>query len=68
MSTASDRMKLCEAVLALIERSRAETHDDSLGANIERVVLDSQFGELETDILENPGAIEPWLIRRRNQE
>ena len=68
MSTASDRMKLCEAVLALIERSRAETHDDSLGASIERVVLDTQFGELEADILENPGAIEPWLIRRRDQQ
>ena len=68
MSTTVDRLKLCEAVLALIERSREETQDPSLGASIERVVIDMQFRDLEADILENPGAIEPWLIRRRNRE
>ena len=65
MSNANNSMRLCEAVLALIEQYRAETGDESLGANIERVVIDSQFQELEQEILENPGAIEPWLIRRR---
>ena len=58
-------MKLAEAVLALIEQKRAETGDASLGAGIERVILDTQFQELEAEILENPGAIEPWLIRHR---
>jgi hypothetical protein len=67
MSNAADRMKLCEAVLALIEQRRAETGDETLGAAIERVVLDMQFQELEADILEDPGAIEPWLIRRRRE-
>lgn len=65
MSNAVDRLKLAEAVLALIGRKREETGDESLGAAIERVVLDTQFLELEAEILENPGAIEPWLIRRR---
>ena len=65
MSNAVDRLKLAEAVLALIERKRAETGDESLGAAIESVILDSQFQELEAEILENPGAIEPWLVRRR---
>ena len=65
MSNAVDRLKLCEAVLALIEQKRAETGDESLGASIERVVLDMQVQELEADILEDPGAFEPWLIRRR---
>ena len=68
MSTMVDRLKLCEAVLALIERSREATHDETLGAGIERAVLDTQFQELEAEILENPGAMEPWLIRRRNRE
>jgi hypothetical protein len=66
MSNATDRLNLCGAILALIEQKRAETGDESLGASIEKVVLDTQFQELEADILENPGAIEPWLIRRRN--
>ena len=68
MSTTVDRMKLAEAVLALIEQKRAETGDEALGATIERAVLESQFQELEAEILENPGAIEPWLIRRRRAD
>ena len=68
MSTTVDRMKLAEAVLALIEQKRAETGDEALGAFIERAVLESQFQELEAEILENPGAIEPWLIRRRRAD
>lgn len=65
MSNAVERLELCEAVLALIEKRRAETGDEFLGAGIERAVLDMQIQELEADILENPGAIEPWLLRRR---
>ncbi len=68
MSNTADRLELCEAILALIDRKRAETGDPSLTVTIERVVLDAQFRELEQDILENPGAIEPWLIRRRRGE
>jgi hypothetical protein len=67
MSNMVDRMKLAEAVLALIEQKRAETGDETLGTAIERVVLDTQFQELESEILENPGAIEPWLIRRKRE-
>ena len=65
MSKAVDRIQLCDAVLALIEQRRAETGDEMLGEEIERVVLDVQIRELETDILQNPGAFEPWLVRRR---
>ncbi len=65
MTNAIDRLRLCEAVLALIEQMRAETGDETLGASIERAVLDAQFQEIEAEILDNPGAIEPWLIRRR---
>ena len=65
MSTAKDRLELSEAILALIEKKRIEARDESLGASIERLVVESQFQELEHEILENPGAIEPWLVRRR---
>ena len=65
MSNTAERLKLCEAVLALIERRRAESGDESLGEDIERVVIESQFQDLEQEILENPGAFEPWLVRRR---
>ena len=65
MSKLQDHLALCEAILSVIERKRAETGDESLGASIERVVLDAHCRELEREILENPGAFEPWLIRRR---
>ena len=68
MSTTTDRLELCEAILDLIEQKRAVTGDESLGASIERAVLESQMKELENDIFENPGAIEPWLIRLRRAE
>ena len=65
MSNTVNRMKLSEAILALIESKRIESGDAELGANIEAFLIDLQFKELETEILQNPGAIEPWLIRRR---
>ncbi len=68
MSNAVDRMKLSEAILAVIEQQRAETGDASLGQDVERMLIDAQFRELESEILENPGAIEPWLVRRRRED
>jgi len=68
MSTVKDRLELSEAILALIEKKRIETRDESLGASIERLVVESQFQDLECEILENPGAIEPWLVRRRRED
>ena len=68
MSNTKQRLELCEAILALIEQKRESTGDPTLGAAIERVVIDSQFDEVEGEVLDNPGAIEPWLIRRRRGE
>jgi hypothetical protein len=67
MRNIGDRLQLFEEILSLIERKRAETSDELLGASIERAVLDTQVQELEQEILENPGAIEPWLVRRRRR-
>lgn len=68
MSNTAQRLELCEAILALIEKKREETGDESLGAAIERVVVDTQFKEFERVLLEDPGPIEPWLVRRRRGE
>lgn len=68
MSNTADRLQLCEAILDLIERKRAETGDETLGSPIESAIVQIQIGELEREILENPGAFEPWLVRRRRAE
>jgi hypothetical protein len=65
MSKQADKMKLSEEILALIELKRAETGDDLLGAEVEAFLIEAQFRELESEILDNPGAFEPWLLRRR---
>ena len=68
MSTTKDRLELSEAILALIEKKRIQTGDQALGLAIEQVIIERQFHDLEEEIFENPGAIEPWLIRRRRNE
>jgi hypothetical protein len=68
MTSTADRLRLYEAILALIDQKRVDTGDMSLGDSIERVVIESQFRDLEREIFENPGPIEPWLIRLRRGE
>jgi hypothetical protein len=68
MSSVADRLALYEAILALIEKKRNETGDAAIGLAVERVILDTQFQDIEGEILENPGAIEPWLLRRRRSD
>jgi hypothetical protein len=65
MGNTADRMRLWEDLLAVIDRRRSETGDPLLGSNIERLILDCQIQELERDIAQDPGAFEPWLVRRR---
>ncbi len=65
MSSMADRLTLYEAILALIEKKRLETSDPTLGESVEHFIIENQFEDVEREILENPGAIEPWLVRRR---
>lgn len=66
MSSMADRLELYEAILDLIAKKRAATGDETLGQAVEQTIIESQFQELESEILENPGAFEPWLIRRKD--
>jgi hypothetical protein len=65
MTDSAERMKLYEKILTLIDHTRTEVGDPSLGDAVERLILNDQFREIQNEIFENPGAIEPWLIRRR---
>jgi len=65
MSSAANRMKLSEAILALIEQKRAETADPFLGEDVESFLIDAQFIELANEILQNTGALDPWILHRR---
>ena len=65
MSTTNDRLQLCEAILALIEKTRAQTGDPFLATSVERAIVDEEFQDVERELFDNPGAMEPWLVRRR---
>jgi hypothetical protein len=67
MSSIANRLELCEALLALIAKARTEKGDETLGEAVERAIVDGEFRDLEREILDNPGAIEPWLVRRRRE-
>ena len=68
MSNTTDRLKLYEAILDLIETKRAETGDPSLAESVESVIVASQIRDIEEDILDKPGALEPWLAPRRQDK
>ena len=68
MSNTADRLKLYEAILDLIEIKRAETNDPSLAESVESVILESQIRDIEWEILDQPGALEPWLVRRGRRD
>lgn len=65
MSNAAERIRVAAGLLAMIETRRAQADDPNLGAAMERAVIDAHLREIEADILNDPGAIEPWLVRRR---
>ena len=65
MTNSKAQLELDEAILALIEKNREAAADTELGADIERFILSGQVHDLEKEIMEDPGAIEPWLVRLR---
>ena len=68
MNNTVHRIELCESILSLIERKRVETGDATLGSGVERLVIDRQIRELEREMFDDPGAMEPWLVRRCRSE
>ena len=65
MRNTKAHLELYEAILAQIEAKREAVSDPELGAAIEKFILEAQVRDLEREIMEDPGAIEPWLIRLR---
>jgi hypothetical protein len=60
-----DRIQLHASILDLIDRKRSQTGDQHLGSGIEQNILTEALRELEEDVLADPGAFEPMLVRLR---
>jgi hypothetical protein len=65
MSNTGQRLAMFAEILSVIDARRQATGESTLGAAIERFILESQFTELESDIMDDPGAFEAWLVRPR---
>jgi hypothetical protein len=48
-------------MIRMIEGRRLSSGDDNLGSNIERMVIDRELSELESEIQQNPGILAPYL-------
>lgn len=53
----NERLERSMAILAMIDRRRESSGDQSLGSNIERMIVDRELEELEREILLNPGPL-----------
>ena len=62
-NTVEQQMNAAVELLELLDRKRQESGDPCLGSVIERSLLDAHLGAVETDILEDPGALESMLVR-----
>jgi hypothetical protein len=60
-----NRIQLHASILDLIDRRRRETGDENLGNGVERTILSEALRDVEADILAEPGALEPMLVRLR---
>lgn len=60
-----ERLAIGTKLLEDIERNRERTQRSGLGASIEKRIIERELGELEQDILADPGALECLLVRVR---
>ena len=55
------RLERAVQMIRMIEGRRLSSGDDNLGSNIERMVIDRELSDLESQILQNPGVLAPYL-------
>ena len=68
MSEIRERLEKGFGVLQRLERRRLDTHSPQLGYNAEYLIIAAELHQLEADILHDPGALEPQLVRVRRQQ
>ena len=67
MSETRERLGQGFAVLQRLDRRRLDTKTPKLGYNAEHLIIARELGELEADILQDPGALEAHLFRLRRK-
>jgi hypothetical protein len=68
MRSLKERLEQSVTTLDKLERRREDTHSPAFGLDTEWSIIQNELRELEADILDNPGALEKFLIRIRPTE
>ena len=63
MRSISERLQQSVATLDALDRRRDEMHSPMHGADTEWSLIERELRELENEILQNPGALEKFLVR-----
>lgn len=65
MRSTTERLRQSAMMLETLERKRVEMRTPALGAETEWSLIERELREIEAEILENPGALERFLVRIR---
>jgi hypothetical protein len=65
MRSTKERLEQSVQVLDTLEARRQEMKTPTLGADTEWSLIEQELREIERDILEEPGALEKFLVRIR---
>lgn len=65
MRSTKDRLEQSAAVLDKLRRKRDEMKSPAHGQDTEWSLIERELRDIEADILEDPGALSKFLVRRR---
>ena len=65
MRSIKERLEQSAALLEKLDRRREDMHSPAHGADTEWSIIERELRDLEEDILQEPGALEKYLMRTR---
>lgn len=65
MRSVKERLEQGVAALETLERRREQMRTPTLGQDMEWSLIERELREIEENILEDPGALEKFLVRSR---
>jgi hypothetical protein len=65
MRSTKERLEQSAAVIETLRRKREDMHSPAHGVDTEWSLIERELREIEADILEDPGDLSRFLVRRR---
>ncbi|MCS7025676.1 MAG: hypothetical protein NZV14_12820 [Bryobacteraceae bacterium] len=68
MRSIKERLEQGVLILEILDGRRDKTSTPTLGRDMEWSLIERELRELEEDILADPGALEKFLVRKRQSD